>query len=256
MDILTSKEKGILTIEFNRVDKKNAITSPMYRMIADALADGQSDPAVRVVLFCGKPEIFTAGNDLEDFMNHPAQDSLEDRPVALFMRNLITLGKPAIAAVSGNAIGIGTTMLLHCDLIYAAENAKFAMPFAQLGVCPEFASSMLLPQIIGYQRAAEKLFLGEPFSAAEALEMGLVNKILPVAQLLPFAKAQAMKLAALPASSLRTTKSLMKSSQMEIIMAKAIEENKFFSAMLVSPEAKEAFTAFFERRKPDFTKFS
>lgn len=227
----------------------------MYRMIADAIADGESDPAVRVILFCGKPEIFTAGNDLEDFLNHPAQDSLEDRPVAQFMRNLITLGKPAIAAVSGNAIGIGTTMLLHCDLIYAAENAKFAMPFAQLGVCPEFASSMLLPQIIGYQRAAEKLFLGEPFTAGEALEMGLVNKILPVAQLLPFAKAQAMKLAALPASSLRTTKKLMKSSQMEIVMAKALEENKFFGAMLSSPEAKEAFTAFFERRKPDFTKF-
>jgi enoyl-CoA hydratase/carnithine racemase len=147
-------------------------------------------------------------------------------------------------------------MLLHCDLVYAADNAKFSMPFAKLGLCPEFASSMLLPQIVGYQRAAERLFFGESFSAHEAFEMGLVNKVLPPDELLTFAKVQATKLVSLPASSLRTIKSLMKSGQTDIIMAKIWEEGKHFGAMLLAPEAKEAFNAFFQKRKPDFTKFS
>ena len=256
MDILTSKQNGILVIEFNRPEKKNSITAAMYQMIADALKDAQSDVAVRVILFSGKPEIFTAGNDLEDFMNSSSQGELADRPVAQFMLQLTQATKPVIAAVAGAAIGIGTTMLLHCDLVYAADNAKFSMPFAKLGLCPEFASSMLLPQIAGYQRAAEKLFFGESFSAHEAFEMGLVNKVLPPDELMTFAKAQAAKLTLLPPSSLRTTKSLMKSGQTDTIMAKMWEENKHFGAMLLAPEAKEAFKAFFEKRKPDFTKFS
>jgi enoyl-CoA hydratase/carnithine racemase len=256
MDILTNKKNGILTIEFNRPEKKNSITASMYQAIADALEDAQSDAQVRVILFCGKQDIFSAGNDLEDFMNTPAQVDLADRPVAQFMLQLSTAAKPVIAAVAGAAIGIGTTMLLHCDLVYAADNAKFSMPFAKLGLCPEFASSMLLPQLIGYQRAAEKLLVGESFSGQEAFEMGLVAKVLPQDKLLPFVNAQAAKLAALPASSLRTTKRLMKAVQTDAIMVRMQEESKFFSAMLLSPEAKEAFTAFFERRKPDFTKFS
>ena len=256
MEILTSKDNGILTIEFNRPDKKNAITSPMYQMLADALKDAQSDPAVRVVLLCGKPDMFTAGNDLEDFLKHSGSDNLADRPVAQFMANFIQLQKPVIAAVSGKAIGIGVTMLLHCDIIYAAENATFAMPFAQLAVCPEFGSSLLLPQMVGYHRAAEKLFFGDAFPAQEAYEMGLVAKVLPLNDLMSFARTQAARLAALPASSLRTTKSLMKSAQTDTVIARLIEENKHFGAMLLSPEAKEAFTAFFERRKPDFKKFS
>ena len=256
MDILTNKKKGILTIEFNRPQKKNSITSAMYQAMADALKDAQSDAQVRAILFCGKPNIFTAGNDLEDFMNSSSQGELADRPVAQFMLQLTQATKPVIAAVAGAAIGIGTTMLLHCDLVYAADNAKFSMPFAKLGLCPEFASSMLLPQIAGYQRAAEKLFFGESFSAHEAFEMGLVNKVLPPDELMTFAKAQAAKLTLLPPSSLRTTKSLMKSGQTDTIMAKMWEENKHFGAMLLAPEAKEAFKAFFEKRKPDFTKFS
>jgi len=147
-------------------------------------------------------------------------------------------------------------MLLHCDLVYAADNAKFSMPFAKLGLCPEFGSSMLLPQLVGYQRAAEKLFLGESFSAKEAFEMGLVTKVLPSEELLRFAMAQAAKLVSLPAASLRMTKSLMKTGKTDAVMAQMSDEGKHFGTMLLAPEAKEAFKAFFEKRKPDFTKFS
>jgi enoyl-CoA hydratase/carnithine racemase len=253
MDILTSKANGIFTITFNRPNKKNAITVAMYQAMAAALKEAESDAEVRAILFTGKPEIFTAGNDLDDFLKNPPQNS--NSPVYQFMRNLIHATKPVVAAVSGPAVGIGTTLLMHCDFVYAADNAKFSMPFAKLGLCPEFSSSMLLPQIAGYQRAAEKLMLGEAFSAQEACAMGLVNKVLPTAELFSFAQAQAAKLAALPTSSLRATKRLMKGKQIAAIEAKIEEESKLFGEMLVSKEAKEAFTAFFEKRKPDFTKF-
>ena len=157
--------------------------------------------------------------------------------------------------MSGAAIGIGTTLLLHCDMVYAADNAKFSMPFSQLGLCPEFASSMLLQRLAGYQRAAEKLLLGESFSADEARDMGLVNRVLPLEQLLPFAQGQAAKLAALPASSLRTTKRLMKAGEAGAVAARMKEEVGYFRDMLGAPEAKEAFAAFFEKRRPDFSKF-
>ena len=253
MDILTNKTNGILTITFNRPDKKNAITAAMYQTIADALKDAETDKEVRVILITGKPEIFTAGNDLDDFLKNPPRDT--QSPVYQFIQNLIHLTKPVVAAICGPAVGIGTTMLLHCDFVYAADNAKFSMPFAKLGLCPEFASSLLLPQIAGYQRAAEKLMLGEAFSAQEACEMGFVNKVLPVAEVMAFAQAQAAKLVALPTSSMRATKSLMKGKQIPAVEAKIIDENILFGEMLVSEEAKEAFNAFFEKRKPDFTKF-
>jgi enoyl-CoA hydratase/carnithine racemase len=253
VEILTSKEGGILTVEFNRPDKKNALTAAMYQTMVDALADAEADAQVRVIVIAGRPEIFTAGNDLEDFLKNTAISG--DRPVSQFMQALSSASKPVIAVVSGSAIGIGTTMLLHCDLVYASENAKFSMPFTQLGLCPEFASSMLLPQLAGHQRAAEKLMLGEPFSAHEAHEMGLVSRVVPAAELAAFAQAQAAKLVALPASSLRVTKSLMKSGQRAAIDMRMLEENKHFAEMLGAPEAKEAFTAFFQKRKADFTKF-
>jgi enoyl-CoA hydratase/carnithine racemase len=253
MDILTSKANGILTITFNRPSKKNAITAAMYQIIADALMDAKSDTDVRVILITGTQEIFTAGNDLDDFLQNPPQST--DSPVYQFIQSLIHTTKPVVAAVAGPAVGIGTTLLLHCDLVYAADNARFSMPFAQLGLCPEFASSLVLPQIAGYQRAAEKLMLGEAFPAQEAYAMGFVNKVLPIAELLAFARAQAAKLAALPTSSLRATKRLMKSKQTAAIEAKIEEESILFGEMLVSEEAKEAFVAFFEKRKPDFTKF-
>ncbi len=253
MDILTRKANGIFTITFNRPHKKNAITAAMYQTMADALKEAESDAEVRAILFTGSPEIFTAGNDLEDFMKNPPQK--RKSPVYQFMQNLSGASKPVVAAVSGPAVGIGTTMLMHCDFVYAADNAQFSMPFAKLGLCPEFSSSMLLVQIAGYQRAAEKLMLGEAFSAQEASAMGFVNKVLPTAEVFAFAQAQAAKLVALPTSSLRATKRLMKGKQLSAIKAKMEEEGQLFSEMLVSKEAKEAFAAFFEKRKPDFTKF-
>ncbi len=255
MDILTNKSNGILTIEFNRPEKKNAITAAMYQKMADALKEAEGDTAVRAILITGKPEVFTAGNDLDDFLKNESAE-VGDQPVAQFMRALSAATKPVVAAVAGNAVGIGTTLLMHCDLVYAADNAKFAMPFTQLGLCPEFASSMLFPQLVGYPRAAEKLLLGEAFSAEEAYEMGMVSRVLPVNDLLPFAQGQAAKLAALPAASLRITKRLMKEGQAAAVNARMMEENKHFGEMLIAPEAKEAFTAFFEKRRPDFTKFA
>lgn len=255
MDILTSKANGVLTIEFNRPEKKNAITSAMYQTMADALKDAEGDAAVRAIVIQGKPEVFTAGNDLDDFLKSSSAE-VGDRPVAQFMRALSSATKPVIAAVAGNAVGIGTTLLMHCDLVYAGENARFAMPFTQLGLCPEFASSMLFPAMVGYPRAAEKLLLGEAFGAEEAYDMGLVSKVVPVAELADLAHNQAAKLVALPASSLRVTKRLMKGAQAEAINARMMEENKHFGEMLMAKEAKEAFTAFFEKRRPDFTKFS
>jgi enoyl-CoA hydratase/carnithine racemase len=234
MDVLISKENSILTITFNRPGKKNAITTAMYQTIADALKDAECDAGVRAILFTGEQEIFTAGNDLDDFLKNPPKST--ESSVYQFIQNLSHATKPVIAAVSGLAVGIGTTMLLHCDFVYAADTAKFSMPFTKLGLCPEFASSLLLPQIAGYQRAAEKL-------------------ILPPAEVLAFAQAQAAKLVALPTSSLRATKRLMKGKQIAAIEAKIKEESVLFSEMLLSSEAKEAFTAFFEKRKPDFTKF-
>jgi enoyl-CoA hydratase/carnithine racemase len=258
MDILTTKSNGILTIEFNRPERKNAITAAMYQTIADALVDANTDSTVRAVLLTGKPEIFTAGNDLDDFLKNSAPVEgvpADSRPVFQFMRALNGCTKPVVAAVWGAAIGIGTTMLMHCDLVYAADTAKFSLPFAQLGVCPEFASSLLLPQLAGYPRAAEKLLLGEAFAAQEALEMGLVTKVLPAAELRAFAEQQAAKLVALPAASIRATKALMKRPRAEAIQSALAAENELFSKMLQGPEAKEAFTAFFEKRKPDFSKF-
>jgi enoyl-CoA hydratase/carnithine racemase len=258
MDILTTKANGILTIEFNRPERKNAITGAMYQAMADALRDADQDSTVRAVLITGKPEVFTAGNDLDDFLRNSAPIPgvpADDRPVFQFMRALSGCSKPVVAAVAGAAIGIGTTMLMHCDLVYAADNAKFSLPFAQLGLCPEFASSLLLPQLAGFPRAAEKLLLGEPFPAQEAFEMGLVSKVLPAAELRAFAGQQAAKLVALPAASVRTTKALMKRARLDAIKDTMAVENEKFGAMLQGPEAKEAFTAFFEKRKPDFSKF-
>ena len=247
-------EAGILTIAFNRPDKKNAITGAMYQAMADAMRAAQADAGVRVIVIAGLPQIFTAGNDLEDFMKHPP--TLAESPVFQFMMQMVHATKPVIASVSGAAVGIGTTLLLHCDLVYAADNARFSMPFSQLGLCPEFGSSLLLQQSAGFQRAAEKLLFGEAFLADEAHRMGLVNRVLPAAELDAFVRAQAGKLAALPAPSLQATKRLMKADQRAALEARITEENAAFSAMLRAPVAKEAFAAFFEKRRPDFSKFA
>jgi enoyl-CoA hydratase/carnithine racemase len=255
MDILSTNADGILTLQFNRPQRKNAITSSMYMALAEDLRAANSDPAVRAVLILGQPEIFTAGNDLEDFMK--GIGNTQDVPAVFqFMQALHATAKPVVAAVAGAAVGIGTTLLLHCDLVYCADNAKFSLPFAQLGLCPEFASSWLLPQLAGYPRAAEKLMLGEAFPADEALAMGLVSRVLPAAELDAYARGQAAKLAALPAASLRVTKQLMRAGRDKAVDSAMAAENKHFSTMLTGPEAREAFTAFFEKRKPDFTRFA
>jgi enoyl-CoA hydratase/carnithine racemase len=256
MSILTTKSDGILTLEFNRLERKNAITGAMYQTLADALRDAEADTTVRAILIAGKPEIFTAGNDLDDFLNNAGEGAMtEQRPVFQFMTALESCTKPVVAAVAGAAVGIGTTLLMHCDLVYAADNAKFSMPFTQLGLCPEFASSLLVAQTAGYTRAAEKLLLGEAFLAQEALEMGIVARVLPAAELLAFAQGQAAKLAKLPPASVRTTKALMKRARSPLIREAISAENERFSAMLQGAEAKEAFTAFFDKRKPDFSRF-
>src|SRR5690349_19150038 len=232
MDILTDKKNGILTITFNRSEKKNAITTSMYQTMADTLRAAESDKTIRVILFNGSDNVFTAGNDLEDFIHNAAQlaSSGEANPVVQFMQALSSAQKPVIAAVTGLAIGIGVTLLLHCDLVYLADNAKLSMPFSQLGLCPEFASSLLLPQVIGYQRAAEMLLLGESFSAQEAVAIGIANKMLPANELKNYVYQQADKLVALPATSLRATKHLIKANQTNLIQHVMQKEMQQFAA--------------------------
>ena len=251
-DILTHTDAGVMTITFNRLDKKNSITSSMYAAMADAVAQAAADPAVRVVVFQGHESIFSAGNDIGDFLNQPP--STQESPVFRFLRGIATFEKPLLAAVAGPAVGIGTTMLFHCDLVYAGDNAAFSMPFVNLGLCPEAASSLLVPQMMGYHRAAEALLMGEPFMAEAALEVGLANRVVPPTEANAVAQAQARKLAAKPIASLIETKRLLKKGQMEQVLARIDEEAVSFGRMLGEPSAKEAFTAFMEKRKPDFTK--
>jgi enoyl-CoA hydratase/carnithine racemase len=251
-EILVARENGVLTITIDRPARKNALTPSMYQAMVDALAAAHGDASVRAVLIRGRAEVFTAGNDIEDFLKSPAG---ADSPVIRFLDAITTFEKPLVAAVSGPAIGIGTTLLLHCDIVYAADNARFAVPFASLGLCPEAASSLLLPRIAGYQGAAEKLLLGEIFDAAEAHRMGFVNRVLPAAEFDAFVAAQMAKLVALPAASLRVTKSLMKRASEHEVKTRINEEFVHFGKMLLAPEAREAFTAFLEKRKPDFRQF-
>lgn len=251
-DILVHTEAGVMTVTLNRVDKKNSITSAMYGAMAEALATAAADPAIRVAVLQGHETIFSAGNDIGDFLNKPPAGA--DSPVFRFLRGIAGFPKPLLAAVCGPAVGVGTTMLLHCDLVYAGDNAAFSVPFANLGLCPEAASSLLLPQMLGYHRAAEALLLGEPFMAEAALEVGLVNRVVPPTEANGVAQSVARKLAAKPASSLAETKRLMKKGQAELVMKQMADEGASFSRMLGEPAAKEAFTAFLERRKPDFSK--
>jgi enoyl-CoA hydratase/carnithine racemase len=253
-NILTELKDGILRIEMRRPEKRNALTGPMYAAMADALERAAREDAVRVVLIHGQPEVFTAGNDLADFLDGPTNDP--DRPVFRFLRAIAAAPKPLIAAVTGNAVGVGTTMLLHCDLVYAGESARFQLPFVNLALCPEAASSLLLPRLVGHPRAAELLFFGEPFDAAKAYEMGLANAVLPDAGVFAHARERARKLATLPAVSLRETKRLMKQSIAALVSKAMQDEGEVFMRLLASPEAKEAFSAFLQKRKPDFSKFS
>ncbi|QDL53431.1 enoyl-CoA hydratase [Rhodoferax aquaticus] len=251
-DILTLTAEGVLTITINRVAKKNSFTKAMYASLADTLEQAKDDSAVRTVLIQGDVAIFSAGNDIGDFLSNPP--STQDAPVFRFLRAIATFPKPLVAAVCGPAVGIGTTLLFHCDLVYAGDNAAFSMPFVNLGLCPEAGSSLLVPQMMGYHRAAEALLMGDPFMAEAALEVGLVNRILPPTQTNEIAQAQARKLATKPLASLLETKRLMKKGQMAQVLAAIEEEAASFGRMLQEPAAKEAFTAFMEKRRPDFSK--
>ncbi len=251
-DILTHAEEGVMTITLNRLDRKNSITSAMYGAMADALAAAEGDAAIRVVVFQGHETVYCAGNDIGDFLNRPPAGM--DSPVFRFLKGIATFPKPVLAAVCGPAVGIGTTMLLHCDRVYAGDNAAFSVPFVNLGLCPEAASSLLLPQMFGYHRAAEALLLGEPFMAEAALEVGLVNRVVPPTEANGVAQAAARKLAAKPSTSLVETKRLMKKGQQQLVLQQMTDEGQAFARLLGEPAAKEAFGAFMEKRKPDFSK--
>ena len=252
-DILTHTENGVMTVTLNRVDKKNSITAAMYGAMADALVQAEADPAIRAVVLQGHETVFSAGNDIGDFLNQPPATA--ESPVYRFLHGIAGFSKPLIAAVCGPAVGVGTTMLFHCDLVYAGDNAAFSMPFVNLGLCPEAASSLLVPQMFGYHRAAEALLLGEPFFAEAALEVGLVNRIVPPTEVNGVAQRAARKLALKPLSSLIETKRLMKQGQAPQVAARMTEEGASFGRMLREPAAREAFGAFMEKRKPDFSRF-
>ena len=251
-DILVLAENGICTITFNRVAKKNSLTGAMYQALASILQQAEASSDVRVVLIQGDATVFSAGNDLGDFLNGPQAD--ENAPPFQFLQALAAFPKPIVAAVCGPAVGIGTTMLLHCDLVYAGDNAMFVLPFINLGFCPEGASSLLLPQLIGHQRASEALLLGEPFMAEAALEVGLVNRVVPPTECNTIAQAQARKLAAKPLASLLASKKLLKSAQLPAVQARIAEEGRVFAELVQQPAAREAMRAFMEKRKPDFSK--
>ena len=254
MSIKIATLNNVATIEIARPEKKNAITVDMSAVMAAALRAAEADAAVRAVLITGQPGIFTSGNDLEDFMQRPKQGM--DSPVFQFMKALSTCEKPVVAAVTGAAIGIGTTILLHCDLVYVSDEARLAMPFTSLGLVPEFASSLILPQLLGHVRAAEKLLLGDPFTAPEAVEIGIANAVLPAGEVVNHARRMAERFNALPPAAVRESKKLMKRAGAEKVLETIAVEGGVFSERLTSPEAREAFSAFFQKRKPDFSQFS
>jgi enoyl-CoA hydratase/carnithine racemase len=251
--ILCSSRERVARIEIARPEKKNALTPEMYALLGAALAAAEADPQVRAVLLHGTAECFTSGNDVADFVNVPRTPG--STPARALFEVLPAMAKPVVAAVGGPAIGIGSTLLLHCDLVYAAPNARFQLPFVPLGIVPEFGSTYLLPLLAGYQRAAELLLLGQPFTAQKAHEAGIVTEVVPQENLLVEAEKAANALAALPPESIRLTKRLMKARHGAPLAAAIEEETRIFGERLSSPEAKEALSAFLEKRKPDFSRF-
>jgi enoyl-CoA hydratase/carnithine racemase len=263
-NIQVHHDQGVCTIVFDRPSKKNAFTQAMYVAFLAALERAAGDPATRVVLLHGTGGVFTAGNDLLDFANNPPvgkaaaeldEKGLPRHPLLRLLHTLPRFEKPMVAAVQGPAVGIGVTMLLHCDLIYAGEGARFSLPFVNLGLSPEAGSSLLLPRIMGHTRAAELLMLAEPFSAATAREYGLINQVLADDVVIDRARSIAQTLARKPAAALRATKRLMRAPLADSITQVIDREVEVFSQRLVSPEAREAFEAFLSKREPDFGKF-
>lgn len=253
MSIGYQVEQGVATITIDRPDKKNAITAAMYEALVANLRQAADDRAVRAVVITGAGSAFTAGNDLKDFGN--PRFAQPDSPVLSFMQALAAYEKPVIAAVNGLAVGIGVTMLLHCDLVYVAESATFSMPFVNLGLVPEFGSTLLLPAIAGRVRAAEKLLLGRPFLAAEAVVMGVANAVLPAAELLAHAQTVARGFNALPPGAVRDTKRMLREAWGTAVKDTILREASCFGPRLAGGEAREAIAAILEKRPPDFSKF-
>jgi enoyl-CoA hydratase/carnithine racemase len=244
---------GVLEIRLNRPKKKNALTRAMYDAMADAFARVDADQTLRVALLTGTGDTFTSGNDIADFQARAASD--REGAASRFLPTISTMQKPLVAAVNGAAIGVGTTMLMHCDLIVAARSARFVMPFTSLGLVPEAASSLLFPRLLGHQRASALLLLGEPLDAATAFEWGFVNRVVDDAALMATAHEIAHRLAALPPEAVRLTKRLIRDGAGDVA-GRITEELALFRERLASPEAAEAFRAFLEKRKPDFSRFA
>ena len=251
--IITEIRDCVLRIELHRPDKRNAITVAMYEAMAAALERAEADPGVRVILIHGQPGVFTSGNDIVDFLNLPPVGT--DSPVFRFLTRISQNDRPVVAAVTGVAVGIGTTMLLHCDYVVAGESAQLSAPFVNLGLCPEGASSLLLPLTVGYLRAAELLLFGEPIGAGQAREWGLVNRVVADEHAIPQAWARALALAAKPPAALRASKSLLKRRLAPLVRDTLHEEGATFARLLGGPEAKEAFAAFIAKRAADFSRF-
>ena len=248
-DILTSVQDRILTITFNRPDKKNAITAAMYGVMADAMADANKNDDIRVIMFTANGDAFTAGNDLLEFRDNPPRG--EDTPVARFLRELVVARKPLVAAVNGIAVGVGFTMLLHCDIVYIAEGAQIQAPFVDLALVPEAASSLLLPARIGHAKAAEIFMLGKRVSAAEAEALGIANAVFTAGDLLAATSKVATALSKKAPESIRQTKALMR-GDLDAVSARMMKESELFGARLQSPELAEAVMAFLQKREPDF----
>lgn len=251
-DIVTERSGSILRVMFNRPAKKNAMTSSMYLTLADLLNQALQDDGIRVVLWHGAGDSFCAGNDVEDFLKNPPGPG--QSPQATLIAAFLSFDKPIVAAVQGAAVGGGTTMLTHCDFVYAGESAKFVMPFIDLGVVPEFGTSASIPARFGYIRAAELIFLGQVFDAKRAAELGFVTRVVPDGKLLETATETAQKLAQKPAGALRASKRLMRDAtrgQLEQAVKAELQE---FSSHVRSADAEEALTAFLQKRPPDFTR--
>lgn len=252
--ILISRDGAVLEIRFNRPDKKNAITNAMYGAMADALEDAAVDTAVRAILFTAAGDLFTAGNDLKDFAAQNTGAFTGPRHVERFLQSVVQAEKPVIAAVQGDAVGVGATMLLHCDLVFVGDAARLITPFVDLGLVPENASSLTLPARIGHVKAFQMLALCEPLTGRDAAALGIANASLPAAEVEPRARAAAQALAKKAPESIRLTKKLMRDPP--TLLARVREEGALFGERLKSAEAAEAFAAFLEKRPADFSKIS
>jgi len=253
--IEVERSGAVLRIAINRPEKKNALTADMYNALADAVDQAESDPGIRVMLLHGRGDAFTAGNDLEDFMRKPWKGQAVP-PAVRFIRTVAAARKPIVAAVHGLAVGVGTTILLHCDLVYAAQDARFMMPFINLGIVPEAAATVLLPLLVGRQRAAELFLLSAPLTAQRAYELGMVNAVLAADALLPTASTAAQQLSERPPAAVLACKDLMKRALHAEVDRALTEEVAVISERLDSPETREALAAFLEKRKPDFSRMS